>query len=94
MKLATEFDENAFSEFEYEPLKKLTAGDLIEELKKYDPNTPLAFANLHHNQLCFDFITNIAQRQVITLTGGEDYILTRDDESDYPESRSIIFLNY
>lgn len=84
IKLATEFKEDNIPPFTITAPERLTVGRLLEELKDQSPDTPVALVDWDHAEL--DYLHHIEVRKVICFPKTEqEYILTRDQESDHPE---------
>jgi hypothetical protein len=90
IQLATKYEDNAFKEFEAAPATIFTVKFLIEELNKCNPDAPVAFKRWEDDS--HTYLSGITQRQLVLIDDGQEYILSRDDESDDSESYPVIFL--
>jgi hypothetical protein len=90
IQLAAKYEDNAFKELEAATATILTVKILIEELNKCNPDAPVAFKRWEDDY--HTYLSGITQRQLVLIDDGQEYILSRDDESDNCESYPVIFL--
>jgi hypothetical protein len=90
IQLTTKWEDGAFENSEVSPPRTLTAGLLIKELNKCNPNAPVAFKRWEDDW--HTYLSGITQRQLVLIDDGQEYVMSRDDESDDTESYPVIFL--
>jgi hypothetical protein len=90
IQLTTKWEDGAFENSEVSLPRALTARLLIEELNKCNPNAPVAFKRWEDDW--HTYLSGITQRQLVLIDDGQEYVMSRDDESDSIESYPVIFL--
>ena len=90
IQLATKYEDNAFKEYRSAPATIFTVKFLIEELNKCNPDAPVAFKRWEDD--FHTYLSGITQRQLVLIDDGQEYVLSRDDESDGHKSYPVIFL--